>query len=81
MDTDHLIWEEKKILDDLRDLRPGEIKLWTLINKASADLPNLGQTARENRQVVTSLVSRLMREKKIKRNRKTNMVRISEVFA
>lgn len=69
---------EKKILDRLRDARPGCVQLWGLVN-GMAEEDQLGQSVTESRQVVVSAINRMIKAKKIIRYQ-TNTIRISETF-
>ena len=81
VDTSDMIWEEKAVLDYLRDRRGQEVKMWSLINHYARTLdPELPE--RERKDISVSLVSRLAKEKKIKHTITPagRMVRISELF-
>lgn len=79
VDTRGMIWEEKQMMDYLRDRRGQPVKTWTMINEVAKELNPLNH--RPLRMKLVPLASRLMKEQKIKRHRKSDTVRISEVFA
>lgn len=79
IDTGPLIWEELEMLNWLRDRRGQRIKTWTLINTFARQW--LPARPKEKRPVAVALVSRLLKEKKIVRHRKSDTIRISEIWA
>jgi len=67
------------MMNYLRDNYGQPVKLWTMINAVARTIDP--QNYRPLRSKLVPLACRLMKEGKIKRHRKTDTVRISEVYA
>ena len=84
LDTRPLIWEEKMVLDFLRDRRGNPIKTWTAINQLARQwrkkkwMPK--HEWKSSRSVLVPLLCRLIKEKKVIRHRTNETIRISEAF-
>ena len=73
--------EEAEVVAFLTGQRSARVTFWEVVNKVSSALaPKLEQDYHDTRRVVLAVLQRLLHEKRVIRHRKTNTVRVSELF-
>jgi hypothetical protein len=72
---------EALVLEYLRARRGQEIPRWDVITDVAKQIQKPGSKLAECKKIVMDLCRRLIREKKIKRNKKTKSLRIHEAHA
>jgi hypothetical protein len=72
---------EALILEYLRARRGQEVPRWDVIVDVAKQIQKPGSNSAECKKIVMDLCRRLIREKKIKRNKKARSLRIHEAHA